>query len=56
VEPEGDAFDRLDALARAVRTAHEALRDGPERDAVVRALVDRRFDDWPEDVPLAGVG
>jgi hypothetical protein len=55
VEPAGDAFDRLDAHARAVRTAHEALRDLGERDAVVRALLDRLLADWPKDVPLAGV-
>jgi hypothetical protein len=55
VEPAGDAFDRLDAHARAVRTAHELLRDLDERDAVVLALLDRLRPDWPDDVPLAGV-
>jgi hypothetical protein len=48
-------MDRLDALARALGSAYELLRDSPERDAVVRALLDRVCDDWPEDVPLAGV-
>ena len=55
MEPAGDAFDRLDAHARAVRSAHEVVRDLRERDAVVRALLDRLLADWPEDVPLAGV-
>jgi hypothetical protein len=54
VEPAGDAMDRLDALARAVSSADELLRNGLERDAVVRTLLDR-LRDWPEDMPLAGV-
>jgi hypothetical protein len=55
VEPTGDALDRLDGVVRAVGTANEVLPEGPEREAVVRSLLDRLFDDWPGDVPLAGV-
>jgi hypothetical protein len=55
VEPAGDALNRLDAHARAVRLAHEEVRDPRELDAVVRALLGRVLEDWPEDVPLAGV-
>jgi hypothetical protein len=56
VEPADGARDRLDAHARAVRTACETLTDPEVLRTVVRALIDSALDDRRGDAPLAGVG